>query len=185
MAGDALTQFGYAIGAEVQSALSGAVTPLSSKLDTVIGLLSSASPASTSRTSTGVTLPNATTVARITAISARKQAQGMNAQTGRLLTGLDHLKQSIADILHTRIGSRVMRRTYGSNLFERIDQPQNDLTRVGIIADIAEAIDKWEPRFRLTQVKLAGTAEEQNNGKLFCTIVGAYQGAEISVGVEA
>ena len=178
---DALTQFGYAVGVELNST----VSPLSSKLDTVISLLSSVPTSSTSRTSAGVSLPNATTVARITAIASRKQQQGMNAQTGRRLTGLDHLKQSIANILHTRIGSRVMRRTFGSNLFERIDQPQNDLTRVGIIADIAEALDKWEPRFSLKQVKLTGTAEEQNNGKLFCTLVGAYQGAEISVGVAA
>jgi hypothetical protein len=174
---DALAQFGYAVGVELNST----VTPLSSKLDTVISLLSSA-PSSTSRPSAGVA---PTTVTRIAAIASRKQRQGMCAKTGRRLTGVDHLKQSIADILHTRIGSRVMRRMYGSNLFERIDQPQNDLTRVGIIADIAEALEKWEPRFRLKQVKLTGTTEEQSNGKLFCTLRGDYNGAEISVGVAA
>jgi len=30
---------------------------------------------------------------------------GMNAETGRELKGLEHLKQSIADILNTPIGS--------------------------------------------------------------------------------
>lgn len=138
---------------------------------------------SSTQSTARVTLPSATTVARIAAIASRKQGQGMNAQTGRLLTGVDHLKQSIANILHTRIASRVMRRTFGSNLFERIDQPQNDLTRVGVIADIAAAIDQWEPRFSLRQVKLTGTTEEQNNGKLFCTLIGPYKGAEISVKV--
>ena len=48
---------------------------------------------------------------------------GMNVLNGRSLTGLDHLKQSIADILNTPIGSRVMRRDYGSKLFSLIDAP--------------------------------------------------------------
>ena len=38
---------------------------------------------------------------------------GMNTQNGRSLTELDHLRQSIVDILNTPIGSRVMRRDYG------------------------------------------------------------------------
>jgi hypothetical protein len=157
-----------------------ALSSIQSKLDALLASASSTST-QTPRNST----PSVATVTRIAAIAGRKQRIGMNATTGRLLTGVDHLKQSIADILHTRIGSRVMRRTYGSNLFERIDQPQNDLTRVGIIADIAEALEKWEPRFKLKQVKLTGTTEEQSNGKLFCTLSGDYNGAEISVGVAA
>lgn len=185
MAGDALTEFGYAAGDAVNTVLSSTVSPLSAKLDTVISLLAAASSTSISRTSAGVVLPSTTTVRRISANAARKQRQGMNRETGRLLTGIDHLKQSIADIIFTRIASRVMRRKFGSRLFERIDQPQNHLTRVGIIADIAEAIDKWEPRFSLKRVQMAATTEQIANGQLFCTLVGDYNGAEISVGVPA
>ena len=71
---------------------------------------------------------------------------GMNAETGRELTGLEHLKQSIADILNTPIGSRVMRRDYGSRLFELIDAPINRSTVVDIVAETAEALMKWEDR---------------------------------------
>ena len=63
---------------------------------------------------------------------------GMNAETGRELTGLEHLKQSIADILNTPIGSRVMRRDYGSRLFELIDAPINRST----VVDIVEKLQK-------------------------------------------
>ncbi|MBM7063155.1 hypothetical protein JQX08_20755 [Pseudomonas sp. UL073] len=38
----------------------------------------------------------------------------MSAKTGRTLTSSAHLSQSIADILTTTIGSRVMRREYGT-----------------------------------------------------------------------
>jgi len=43
---------------------------------------------------------------------------GIHAVTGRSLAGLGHLNQSIRDILTTPIGSRVMRRQYGSRLFD-------------------------------------------------------------------
>ena len=48
---------------------------------------------------------------------------GINAHTGQTLAGLDHLRQSIADILSTPLNTRVMRRDYGSRLPELIDQP--------------------------------------------------------------
>ena len=37
----------------------------------------------------------------------------MNRNTGKAITGVAHLTQSVADILLTPIGSRVMRRGYG------------------------------------------------------------------------
>lgn len=82
---------------------------------------------------------------------------GMNINTGERLSGLAHLRQSIADILTTPIGTRVMRRDYGSRLFELIDQPHNGATQVRLYAATAEALLKWEPRIRLTQVKLYRT----------------------------
>ncbi|WP_375666036.1 MULTISPECIES: GPW/gp25 family protein, partial [unclassified Bartonella] len=51
---------------------------------------------------------------------------GMDRTTGKPLTGIDHLRQSILDILSTRIGSRVMRRDYGSRVAELIDAPVNN-----------------------------------------------------------
>lgn len=64
----------------------------------------------------------------------------MNAQTGKPLEGIEHLKQSVRDILTTPIGSRVMRRDYGSRLFELIDNPTNPETVAEIIAASAEAL---------------------------------------------
>ncbi|MFZ6712006.1 GPW/gp25 family protein [Undibacterium sp. TC9W] len=82
---------------------------------------------------------------------------GMNLTTGGRIAGLAHLRQSIADILTTPIGSRVMRRDYGSLLFELIDQPDNGATQVRLYAATAEALLKWEPRIKLTQVKIYRT----------------------------
>ncbi|MEX0633615.1 phage baseplate assembly protein V [Serratia ureilytica] len=51
---------------------------------------------------------------------------GMNRGNGRAIADLEHIRQSVSDILITPIGSRVMRRSYGSLLSELLDQPQND-----------------------------------------------------------
>ncbi|SFU80160.1 GPW/gp25 family protein [Halomonas korlensis] len=75
---------------------------------------------------------------------------GMNAQTGRALEGLEHIQQSVRDILATPIGSRVMRRDYGSLLPELIDQPLNDATLLQAYAASVMAIIRWEPRIRVT-----------------------------------
>lgn len=83
--------------------------------------------------------------------------RGMSAETGASLEGDDHLRQSIADILTTPVGSRVMRREYGSELPFLIDQPMNPATRQALYAATAAALARWEPRIRLTRVTLAST----------------------------
>ncbi|MCP3965628.1 MAG: phage baseplate protein, partial [Lentisphaerae bacterium] len=76
---------------------------------------------------------------------------GIDKTTGRYLSGLDHLKQSITDILTTPIGSRVMRREYGSRLPRLVDAPLNSSTLVDLYSATAEALQRWEPRFKLTE----------------------------------
>ncbi|PZP26682.1 MULTISPECIES: GPW/gp25 family protein [Pseudomonas] len=79
---------------------------------------------------------------------------GMSAATGRPLASSAHLAQSIADILTTPIGSRVMRREYGSYLVDLIDAPLNSATRLQAYAAVAMALMRWEPRLRLSSVLL-------------------------------
>lgn len=81
---------------------------------------------------------------------------GMSAITGKALSGVEHIRQSIGDILSTPIESRVMRRDYGSMLFRLIDQPANAATMMLLRAATADAIRRWEPRVRLTRVTFSG-----------------------------
>jgi phage baseplate assembly protein W len=78
----------------------------------------------------------------------------MNARTGRALSRLAHIRQSLADILTTPIGSRVMRRSYGSEVPELIDQPLHGATILRIYAATAHAVMLWEPRISLTGLQL-------------------------------
>ena len=59
---------------------------------------------------------------------------GMARATGKAMAGVDHIAQSIGDILTTPLGSRVMRRDYGSLLPQLIDAPLNRATALLLIA---------------------------------------------------
>ena len=76
----------------------------------------------------------------------------MNRHTGRRIEGMEHLRQSVADILSTPIGSRVMRRDYGSLVPALLDQPDNTATQARLRAAVASALMRWEPRIRLTRI---------------------------------
>ena len=79
---------------------------------------------------------------------------GMNRNTGDAITDIDHIRQSIRDILITPEGSRIARRDYGSLLSVLIDQPQNEVIRLQVMAAVYVAISRWEPRVRLSAVNL-------------------------------
>lgn len=96
--------------------------------------------------------------------------QGISASTGKSIAGLDHLRQSLRDILSTRKGTRVMRRAYGSDLPALVDAPLNDDTLVDLYAATAEAIAIWEPRIDLHQV----TVQEAGLGRVVLQLEGIY-----------
>jgi len=87
--------------------------------------------------------------------------RGVDRNTGKALSGLDHLRQSIADVLTTPIGSRVMRRDYGSRLFELADAPINRSTLVALYAATADALGRWEPRLRVRRVQAESMARRR------------------------
>ena len=95
---------------------------------------------------------------------------GTNAQTGRSLSGIDHLRQSLRDILTTPIGTRVMRRDYGSRIFELVDAPMNNATLLDLYAATAEAIARWEYRFQLTRVQVTSASP----GHVVLSLQGRY-----------
>lgn len=78
---------------------------------------------------------------------------GMNAATGRKISGIEHIQQSVRDILTTPVGSRVMRREYGSLLPELLAQPLNDATLVRVYAAAVMAILRWEPRLKVRSIR--------------------------------
>lgn len=95
---------------------------------------------------------------------------GMSRDTGQALDAAAHVEQSIVDILTTPIGSRLWRRDYGSSLFELIDRVLNSGTLVQIFAAVADALNKWEPRFILE--RLAVESVNHDYGVLVLLLAG-------------
>jgi len=83
--------------------------------------------------------------------------RGMNAMDGTPLDGEAHLTQSVIDILTTRIGSRALRRDYGSLLPELIDQPYSRALHQQCMGATAMALGRWEARLRLKRAVLIMT----------------------------
>ena len=94
----------------------------------------------------------------------------MNINNGQNISEIAHIKQSVTNILTTPIGSRVMRRDYGSRLFEKIDRPLNGELIAEIYYDITESLFIWEPRFELEQIIIQNIGK----GKIIIDIIGNY-----------
>lgn len=77
---------------------------------------------------------------------------GMNAATGLRITESSHISQSIGKILTTPLGSRVMRREFGSVIPALIDQPLNQATVLRVFSSAVVAIREWEPRVRVGSI---------------------------------
>ncbi|HAW49162.1 MAG TPA: phage baseplate protein [Roseovarius sp.] len=79
---------------------------------------------------------------------------GLSRHTARPMALREHVFQSIADILTTPVGTRVMRCDYGSRLPRLRDAPGNPETVTEVFHESAIAIARWEPRFVLSRVQL-------------------------------
>lgn len=106
---------------------------------------------------------------------------GVDRRTGQPLSGLDHLKQSIEDILTTPLGTRRMRPEYGSNLRRFVDLPVNDGWKSAVQAEVARALGRWEPRVQLERVKVISVLD----GQIGLELTGQYLGSSAVVEVSA
>ncbi|AOX10680.1 phage baseplate protein [Pseudomonas putida JB] len=106
---------------------------------------------------------------------------GLDRRTGQPLTGLDHLKQSIEDILTTPLGSRRMRPEYGSHLRRFVDLPVNEGWKSAVQAEVARALGRWEPRVQLERVRVVSVLD----GQIGLELTGQYLGSSAVVEVSA
>ncbi|CAE6814590.1 hypothetical protein R69746_05776 [Paraburkholderia aspalathi] len=100
---------------------------------------------------------------------------GMDRQTGKPITGLAHLKQSIGDILSTRKGTRRERPEYGSDIPRMVDLPVSRGWISAAQAEAARAIGRWEPRIKVSRVAVASIVD----GKVTFRIQGVYEGDDV------
>ena len=79
-------------------------------------------------------------------------SNGINRYTGKVLTDLDHVRQSVEVIFTTHIGSRVMRRTFGSAVPALLMKQNLGAEALALFFFMIKvALDLWEPRLLYQQ----------------------------------
>jgi hypothetical protein len=100
---------------------------------------------------------------------------GMHKDTGKPLSGLEHLRQRVENILRTAPETLVLRREYGSELFGLIDAPTNAAVRARFVSATAGALERWEPELKTTRVLFDTVNSEQvQGGHVSITLEGYY-----------
>ncbi|MCO7614515.1 MULTISPECIES: GPW/gp25 family protein [Pseudomonas] len=97
---------------------------------------------------------------------------GMDRRTGLPLSGIEHVRQSIEDILTTPLGSRRMRPEYGSKLRRFVDLPVTEGWKSAVQAEVARALERWEPRLKLERVRVTAVV----GGQITFHLTGQYLG---------
>ena len=84
----------------------------------------------------------------------------MLPEDGRLPRAQDlaRIQQSLRMILATEPGERLMRPDFGCGLRRFLQQPNSGATRAQIEAAVREAIQQWEPRVALVELRVEADA---------------------------
>lgn len=100
---------------------------------------------------------------------------GINRNTGKLLVGWPHVKQSLGVIFTTRFGERVMRRWFGSFVPQLLGVNMVPSAVLRFFTAVCIAIDLWEPRYKITRIAPSGSPETMRQGALAFRIDGVYR----------
>ena len=96
---------------------------------------------------------------------------GLSHDTGLLLSDWDHVEQSIQVILTTRLGQRVLRRDFGSEVPDLVGKPMTTRVLLAFYVAVAGAIARWEPRFEVTKCEIPAAGAD---GVIEMQIHGVY-----------
>lgn len=99
---------------------------------------------------------------------------GIDKMTGRVISGWDHVLQSLGVIFMTYFGERVLVRWFGSFIPKILGQRMTPPVVLKFWTAVCVAIDLWEPRFKITQIRPAGTPEQMRLGVIGFTLEGVY-----------
>jgi hypothetical protein len=96
---------------------------------------------------------------------------GINARTGKILTGPAHLAQSLRKIWQTRLDTRVMRLSFGADLRSLLSEDLTPTIALLIYNEMVASAARWEPEYLITQLQLVTL---QETGKLGIRHGGIY-----------
>lgn len=105
------------------------------------------------------------------ATSQAAESHGVDRRTGQILSGWEHVRQSMEVILTTRLGSRLLRRFFGAGIPALIDENGTTETLLTFRVAIAQALYDFEPRFEVSAIHVT---RAENSGVFGLLIEGVY-----------
>jgi phage baseplate assembly protein W len=108
---------------------------------------------------------------------------GVDRYTGKMMTGWEHVIQSMLLIFSTRFHERVLRRWVGSFVPHLLGENATETTIARFYWSIATGLDLWEPNYRIQRVRvgrrsdgsLLTSTEELRSGHLSTAMEGVYR----------
>ncbi|WP_274626573.1 GPW/gp25 family protein [Arvimicrobium flavum] len=100
---------------------------------------------------------------------------GIDGRTGLVIDNLASAFQGVDVILSTSIGTRVMRREFGSGIPELLGRLVKPSLFAVWLQLVGTAIDLWEPRFRVRRVTPRGSVDDLRLGKVSLAIEVDYR----------
>ncbi len=95
---------------------------------------------------------------------ALRYRTGLNARTGEPLRGWPHVVQSLEKIWATRLGTRVMRLGFGSELFSRLAEDITPALALQLYTDLTVAAHTFEPEYRIASMQLVNLTRQGGLG---------------------
>ncbi|MGK7890132.1 MAG: GPW/gp25 family protein, partial [Leptolyngbyaceae cyanobacterium] len=75
--------------------------------------------------------------------------------------GFEKIKQNVRHLLSTRLGERVMRRTYGGGVHHRLQEANDNTLRALVKHEIEQALQVYMPEVQLTApIQVTATASQ-------------------------
>lgn len=102
---------------------------------------------------------------------------GIDRETGKPLTGLQHVVQSMYVIISTKFGARFRRRAFGSDIPPLLGKNIVPSTFLRFVAAFIVACELWEPRVRIVQVTFPGSSNSPDRiraGQIGLAVLGQY-----------
>jgi phage baseplate assembly protein W len=96
---------------------------------------------------------------------------------GQVVEGIEDLRQRIKLVLETPKGFDPHRPEFGSDIWRWVDKPFTEALP-NVIAEAYEAIEKWVPDFKPTQIRVL---EADSSGRFTFSIRGLWNGEPVEV----
>lgn len=103
---------------------------------------------------------------------------GIDRDTGKVLGGWPHVAKSLACLFTTAIGSRVMRRAFGSAVPALLGRSMSARLILRFKTAMIVACELWEPRYKVVivdTIEVENSPEAMRQGQLGLRMVGEYR----------